>query len=493
MSDQRPATARRRPGRAAAAVRRRRGLRPLRRGVGGRGRAGARPRRPVPDRVDHQDDDGGAGGAGPRRGAARPRRPARRAPAATSATATRRSATLLAHVVRDAERAGGPWWERTPGRRRRRPCPANDGSGRVAPAGTGTTTATSATPSSARSSPDGSGRRGGRWCPSGSSQPARHAGDVVPPASPYAQPGWSVAPLHRCPGPRAAHDTGAMAPAGQLWRTLDDLVTWGQVLGGARPDVLADVARSRRCGDPCTADYGLGLRLGMPYPGGRARRPHRLDAGLPGRPVRRPATAASGWRCSTNATTGHRPARPRPGAHRGDPTPRTPGRLRGARPSRSRRRRTSVLGYWHWGNSAYEVRWHNDGSRCGATWRAATSVTDQFELAQGTLVGVAGYHHGETLHVVRRADGSVSHLECATFVYTRSPTTPRSRSRAATLADGAGRQHALRHARHVEVGDPQRRRGRAGEVVVAPLAARSSARSRRRAVKRSSRSIGLSL
>ena len=37
------------------------------------------------------------------------------------------------------------------------------------------------------------------------------------------------------------------------------------------------------------------------------------------------------------------------------------------------------------------------------------------------IVGTAGYHHGETLHVVRRDDGSIDHLECATFVYTREP------------------------------------------------------------------------
>jgi hypothetical protein len=35
---------------------------------------------------------------------------------------------------------------------------------------------------------------------------------------------------------------------------------------------------------------------------------------------------------------------------------------------------------------------------------------------------VEGYHLGETLHVHRDPDGSVSHLECATFVYTRHPT-----------------------------------------------------------------------
>jgi hypothetical protein len=51
-------------------------------------------------------------------------------------------------------------------------------------------------------------------------------------------------------------------------------------------------------------------------------------------------------------------------------------------------------------------------------------VTDRFELVQGTLLGVLGYHRGERLDVVRRPDGSVSHLECATFVYTRTPYDP---------------------------------------------------------------------
>ncbi len=48
-------------------------------------------------------------------------------------------------------------------------------------------------------------------------------------------------------------------------------------------------------------------------------------------------------------------------------------------------------------------------------------MDEQFERRDDRIVGVAGYHHGETLHVVRREDGSVDHLECATFVYTREP------------------------------------------------------------------------
>ncbi|MGI8577351.1 MAG: DUF7586 domain-containing protein [Nocardioidaceae bacterium] len=44
--------------------------------------------------------------------------------------------------------------------------------------------------------------------------------------------------------------------------------------------------------------------------------------------------------------------------------------------------------------------------------------------AADTFVGISGYHTGETLRVVRRPEGPVSHLECATFVYTRPPYDP---------------------------------------------------------------------
>jgi hypothetical protein len=45
----------------------------------------------------------------------------------------------------------------------------------------------------------------------------------------------------------------------------------------------------------------------------------------------------------------------------------------------------------------------------------------RFALDQDAIVGTTGYLAGETLHVVRRDDGSVGHLECATFVLTRTP------------------------------------------------------------------------
>ena len=80
-------------------------------------------------------------------------------------------------------------------------------------------------------------------------------------------------------------------------------------------------------------------------------------------------------------------------------------------------------GLWFWGNTAVELRWHNEGLDLRAL---ATPSREpwRFELQDGRLVGVSGYHRGETLHVHRRPDGTIGHLECATFIYTRTPYDP---------------------------------------------------------------------
>jgi D-alanyl-D-alanine carboxypeptidase len=79
-----------------------------------------------------------------------------------------------------------------------------------------------------------------------------------------------------------------------------------------------------------------------------------------------------------------------------------------------------VLGVWHWGNTPYVVSLDADD----LVLTRNDAVVHRFALRDDRLVGTEGYHAGETLHVVRREDGSVSHLECATFVYTRTPYDP---------------------------------------------------------------------
>ncbi len=80
-------------------------------------------------------------------------------------------------------------------------------------------------------------------------------------------------------------------------------------------------------------------------------------------------------------------------------------------------------GLWFWGNTALELRWHNERLRLNAP--GAYDDADVFAVRGDDIVGVEGYHRGETLHVHRGADGTVRHLECATFIYTRDPLRPR--------------------------------------------------------------------
>lgn len=237
---------------------------------------------------------------------------------------------------------------------------------------------------------------------------------------PGAQPGWSVDHFTGIRVHEPLTDTGAMAPAGQLWSTLADMVTWGQVLGGARPDVLADatLAEMRR---PVTDDYGLGLMLGL-HPGGRLV---GHNGSMPGflAALHVDPDSGIGAVVLTNATTGTSPRDLAVSLIEGDPD------AAGERPPPWRPTLAlpepvdGVPGVWFWGNTAYDVRWHNEGLELRHLAHGGV-VTDRFELVDGVLVGVLGYHRGERLDVVRREDGSIRNLECATFVYTRAPYDP---------------------------------------------------------------------
>ena len=54
----------------------------------------------------------------------------------------------------------------------------------------------------------------------------------------------------------------------------------------------------------------------------------------------------------------------------------------------------------------------------------ATSSCGASPPRDGRIIGTRGYHAGEELHVVRREDGSVSHLDVGTFILTREPYEP---------------------------------------------------------------------
>jgi CubicO group peptidase (beta-lactamase class C family) len=234
------------------------------------------------------------------------------------------------------------------------------------------------------------------------------------------------------------HETGAMAPAGQLWSTPSDLTAWAHVLahGWAPPAAMplrrlssADMLtpnvavemRTAQSGDPDDQHegaYGLGLRLHWSPTGTIAGHTGSMPGFVAAMFVD-PQTHVSAV-VMTNATTGldaERLAtdligRLQPmGYHRTeqedepDPEDEMP----------------DLVGEWFWGNTRFTLRAVIDG----LTLRSASDVEWRFlrDREDGYL-GLSGYAAGEHLTVHRRADGTPSHLEVATFILTRVPYDP---------------------------------------------------------------------
>lgn len=324
---------------------------------------------------------------------------------------------LLAHTSGMQSEPVGPWWERSPGVDVETLVSANDGSGAVASAGQffhysnlgfallGETVAR---------------LRGRPWWDVVASEVleplgmARTTYDAQAPAALGYSVGHFTGTLTREPH----QDTRAMAPAGQAWSTVTDLASWAAFLADGHPDVLsADTLREAGNPVPPATEYGLGLRL-VPWQG-RFLVGH--TGSMPGFLASCFVDPGTGDGCVAlaNATTGL-------------DTDGVPALLLGTGqvgPAPAWVPTTDVpdlvaelTGLWFWGNSAFEVRWHNETLQLHSL--ALLERQDVFELRDGRIVGIDGYHRGETLHVLRRPDGTVSHLECATFVYTRTPYDP---------------------------------------------------------------------
>jgi CubicO group peptidase (beta-lactamase class C family) len=333
-------------------------------------------------------------------------------PEAGYASATVRS--LLAHVSGMQSEPVGPWWERSPGVSTAELLAANDGSGAVfGPlehyhySNLGYALLGEAV----------SRLRGEPWRALVQSRvldPLGMRRTSYLPREPRAQ-GFSVHHLAGTLTEEPAYDAGAMAPAGQLWSTIEDLAAYATFLAQGRRDVLADesLAEMRRTVEPAP-DYGLGLRL-LPWPDGMLAGHTGSMPGFQSTLFADPLTGA-GVVALTNATTGFSGTELTL-ALLGD---RTPAHVEPWHPSSEVPPwARELIGYWYWGNSAFEVRWTNEQLE----WRdlSDNTIVETFTQRDDRVVGTAGYHHGEALHVVRRDDGSVDHLECATFVYTREP------------------------------------------------------------------------
>jgi CubicO group peptidase (beta-lactamase class C family) len=322
---------------------------------------------------------------------------------------------LLAHVAGLQSEPVGSWWERSPGVELDALLTANDGSGAVAGPGEyyhysnlGFALLGEAV---AR-------LRGATWWEVVSSEllaPLGMTRTTYLPTAPHAQ-GYSVDHFHETLTAEPHQDTRAMAPAGQAWSTVADLGRWADFLATGHPDVLARSTLDEMA-TPQSPGYGLGLRLidldGRELTGHTGSMPGFLASLFVDRKTR------DGSVLMTNAFAGQS-MEGVPAVLLGDDEPEA---VEPWRPSADVP--DSVLGLpglWFWGNTALELRWHHGLLRLHEP--GVPQDAYEFDVRADRIVGTAGYHRGETLHVHRRADGSVSHLVCATFVYTRIPYDP---------------------------------------------------------------------
>ncbi len=195
--------------------------------------------------------------------------------------------SLLAHVSGMQSEPVGSWWERSPGVAVDALLAANDGAGAVAGPGEyfhysnlGYALLGEAV----------SRLRGAPWWDVVRAEllePLGMTRTSYLPQAPHAQ-GSSVVHFTGELTVEPHQDTRGMAPAGQVWSTVTDLARWAGFLATGHPDVLSratleEMARAARAGRQLRAGAAAARpRRATP------RRSHRVDARLPGEPLRRP-------------------------------------------------------------------------------------------------------------------------------------------------------------------------------------------------------------
>ncbi|WUH92226.1 beta-lactamase family protein [Streptomyces sp. NBC_00433] len=335
---------------------------------------------------------------------------------------------LLSHTSGIASETPGPWWERTPGTLRPELAdvlgadPVKHPAGRRYHYSNPGFALLGALVEQVRGVPWGEALQAEVLDPLGMAR------TTLLPQAPAAG-GFAVHPWADVMRPEAVQDTGRMAPAGQLWSTAGDLARWAAFLMAGREGVLgaATLEEMRQpAAPPEAADmdsgYGLGLQL--------ARRGGRLLAGHTGS---MPGFLATVWVsvedgvgavALTNATSG-----PQIGAIAADLLAITadaePGLPAAWRPADTLAPDVLELaGPWYWGTQGFSLRIDADGGPSLKPLTGQGRATRFHVEHDGTWTGREGYYAGETLRAVRAADGSVSHLDLGSFVFTREPYEP---------------------------------------------------------------------
>lgn len=244
------------------------------------------------------------------------------------------------------------------------------------------------------------------------------------PEAPHAL-GWAVHPWADVLLPEPTPDAGLMAPAGQLWSTVEDLARFAGFLLNGDDRVLAPatVAEMRQPAAPSESGpdqpgYGLGLQL---FPGERPLVGHSgsmpgflaclgcsVDDGLAGVVF---ANATSG--VAVNAVLADLIATVAAAE------PRMPDEWRPSPEGASDL--LALTGPWYWGAAPFGLRLLPSRELELVTLGRGGRESRFRRQPDGTWLGLDHYYAGETLTVVRDPAGAVTHLDLGSFVLTREP------------------------------------------------------------------------
>lgn len=247
------------------------------------------------------------------------------------------------------------------------------------------------------------------------------------PQAPHAG-GWAVHPWADAMLPEPLEDLGRMAPAGQLWSTTGDLARFAVFLAAGDDRVLsAESVREMRTpaapAEPSDvldgATYGLGMQIQCRD--GRLLVGHSgsLPGFLAGLTISVEEDVAAV--VLANCTSG--PLLSAVGADLvrivAEAEPRIPDPWRPL--PQVDKDVLELAGQWYWGTHAFALRVTADGLVSLGPLSGAGRRARFRGNGDGTWTGLEGYYAGELLRPVRRSDGTVSHLDLGSFVFTRQP------------------------------------------------------------------------
>jgi CubicO group peptidase (beta-lactamase class C family) len=243
---------------------------------------------------------------------------------------------------------------------------------------------------------------------------------TTPRPSGRAAQGYAVHPWADVVLAEPEHHAGVMAAAGQLWATLTDLARFAAFLLGDTGDVLSRATLEEMAvpagvdpSSPAWAAYGLGLQVlrvdGRTLTGHGGSMPGFLAGVFVDR------EEGTGGVSLANTTSGLDALVPGLLADLRAAEPRVVEPWRPAEPPVP----LDQLGTWYWGPAPYVLRATAGGLLQLAPLPGRSGRASRFRpLADGTWVGLDGYHAGEPLRI------APDHLDLGTFVFTREPYDP---------------------------------------------------------------------